>query len=115
MGMINFQKALVAAALMTNQTIANEDGKCYALTLSGGGSEGAWEAGVIWGLVNYGNIEDFEWEMVSGISAGAINTAGLIGFHPKDGVKNAQFLSDQWASIKNSDIMQLWGGATPTW
>ena len=28
---------------------------CTALVLSGGGSNGAWEAGVIWGLMNYGD------------------------------------------------------------
>ena len=50
---------------------------CHALVLSGGGSNGAWEAGVIWGLVHYGNPDDFKWDVVSGVSAGAINSAGI--------------------------------------
>lgn len=30
-----------------------------ALSLEGGGNKGAYEAGVIWGLMHYGNPEDF--------------------------------------------------------
>ena len=33
----------------------------YALALSGGANNGAWEAGVLYGLINYGNPEDFKW------------------------------------------------------
>lgn len=62
--------------------------------MSGGGANGAWEAGVVWGLMNHGNPEDFEYDMVVGISAGSINTIGMIGFDPKDGLANAQYLSD---------------------
>ena len=35
------------------------DKKCRALALSGGANHGAWEAGVMWGLLHYGNPEDF--------------------------------------------------------
>ena len=45
--------------------------------MSGGGVNGAWEAGVIYGLVHYGNPDDYKWDVVSGVSAGAINSAGL--------------------------------------
>ena len=50
--------------------------------LSGGGSNGAWEVGVLWGFVHYGNPADFEWDYMTGISAGAINTAGFVGWAP---------------------------------
>ena len=55
---------------------------CNALVLSGGGSNGAWEVGVLWGLVHYGNPADFEWDYLTGISAGSINTAGMVGWAP---------------------------------
>ena len=48
--------------------------------MSGGGSNGAWEAGVVWGLVHYGNSEEFQYDVVSGISAGSINAAAMAGF-----------------------------------
>jgi len=54
--------------------------KCNALVLSGGGSNGAWEVGVLYGLLHNGNPADFQWDHITGISAGAINTAGLVGW-----------------------------------
>ena len=62
----------------------------------------------MWGLMNYGNPSDFEYDVVSGISAGAINAAGLAGFAAKEGPESAQFLSDTWASLYNSEIWQTW-------
>lgn len=53
---------------------------CTALVLSGGGSNGAWEIGVLWGLLNYGDPDDFKYDVVSGISAGSINTLALAGW-----------------------------------
>lgn len=51
--------------------------------LSGGGSNGAWEVGVMWGLShNSTKPEDFAWDYVTGISAGAINTSTIAGFAP---------------------------------
>ena len=64
------------------------DGFCRALILSGGANNGAWEAGVLWGLANYGKEEDYYYDVVSGVSTGAINAAGLGAFSPND-VKKA--------------------------
>jgi len=62
---------------------------CRALVLSGGAVNGAWEAGILYGLVNYGDPTDFAYDVTTGISAGAINTAGLAGFAPEQGVESA--------------------------
>ena len=66
---------LVAIAMLAVQADAG-DKKCHALALSGGGVNGAWEAGVLWGLTHYGDPADYMWEVHSGISAGSINTIG---------------------------------------
>ena len=50
--------------------------------LSGGGSNGSWEAGVIWGLYHYGNLEDFAYDVITGVSAGAINSVAMAGWEP---------------------------------
>ena len=68
----------ILASIASNVASAAE--KCNALVLSGGGSHGAWEAGVLWGLLHNGNPADYEWDHVTGISAGSINTAGLVGW-----------------------------------
>jgi predicted acylesterase/phospholipase RssA len=67
--------------------------------MSGGANYGAWEAGILWGLTHYGNPEDFAWDIITGVSAGAINTAATVMFNVGDEVKMSEFLSDSWASL----------------
>lgn len=62
------------------------DGKCRALALSGGANYGSWEAGVMWGLVHYGDSADFAWDVITGVSAGAINVAATAVFATGDEV-----------------------------
>ena len=72
--------------------------------MSGGSNNGAWEVGVLWGLAHYGNPEDYYWDVVSGISAGAINTAGLAGWKPEEVIEMTEYMSDSWLSLSNEDI-----------
>ena len=84
------------------------DSKCRALALSGGANYGAWEAGIMWGLTHYGNPEDFAWDVITGVSAGAINTAATSVFAVGDEVKMSEFVSDTWASLTTEDIWVQW-------
>ena len=84
------------------------DKKCHALALSGGANHGAWEAGVMWGLLHYGNPEDFTWDVVTGVSAGAINTSVISVFETGDEVNMSEFVSDTWASLTTDMIWQNW-------
>ena len=72
--------------------------------MSGGGNKGAWETGVLWGLMNYGNPVDYEWDVVIGVSAGSINAFGVSGFAPEDGVEMTDFMSGLWHDLHTSDI-----------
>ena len=70
-----FGTALIAAV--------TEAKTCKALAMSGGSNKGAWEAGVMWGLAHYAeNPEDFAWDVISGVSAGGINTGFTAGWAP---------------------------------
>ena len=89
--------------------LASDKDHCYAIALSGGGNNGAYEAGVMWGLTHYGDPKDFEWDVVTGVSAGAMNTCGLAGFKPEDGLHATEVFSDFWASQVNENIYQSWG------
>ena len=44
----------ITASLYATQMVEAKE-TCRALVLSGGGSNGAWEAGVIYGLLHEGN------------------------------------------------------------
>ena len=70
--------SLFGAAMLAGAAAAKD--VCRALVLSGGGSNGAWETGVIYGFINNGNPSDFEWDVLSGVSAGSINTVALAGY-----------------------------------
>ena len=78
-------------ALLPAVSLANDH--CTALVLSGGGANGAWEAGVLWGLYHYGDPTDFEYDVITGVSAGAINAAASSGFAPEDGVAMSEYIS----------------------
>ena len=70
------------------------EGTCYALALSGGSNNGAWEAGVLWGFLHYGDPKDFEWAVVSGISAGSMNTAAMTPWAVGDEYAMTEWLTD---------------------
>ena len=76
--------------------------------MSGGGSNGAWEAGVIHGLLHQGNPEDYEWDVVSGVSAGSINAALLSPWEIGDELAASEWLVDKWLSLENSSIYTEW-------
>ena len=75
------------------------DTVCKALVLSGGASNGAWEAGVLWGLTHFGNEKDYSYDVVTGVSAGAINGAAL-ALWPIGSERNAtEFISQTWSNL----------------
>ena len=95
-------------ALMQNEAAAATQDSCKALVMSGGANNGAWEAGVLWGFVNYGNPEDFAYDVVTGVSVGSLN-AFLASAYPKGQEKEmVQFMSDTWLNLLNSDVWANW-------
>ena len=97
-------KSFTSLAAIASFVAADTEQTCRALVMSGGGNNGAWEAGILWGLANYGNETDFYYDIMTGVSAGAINAAGAAGFAPNDVKNTAQFLSDTWASLTTDQI-----------
>ena len=92
----------VALLSATSVAIANAKDTCNALVLSGGGSNGAWEVGVLWGLLHYGNPADFEWDWMTGVSAGSINTAGFAGWAVGQELEATEWLSDTFTTLTSS-------------
>lgn len=48
--------------------------KCRALTMQGGGVHGAYEAGVLQGLIDNLPPEETAWDFLTGVSIGSCNT-----------------------------------------
>jgi len=97
-------------AAISSAAIA-KDGKCHALVLSGGSNNGAWEVGVIWGLTHYGNAEDYAWDTVSGVSAGAINTGGIATWPTGTEYEMIEWLSDTWATMETDQVWTVRPGS----
>ena len=89
----------ITSGLLGNVILVEAAKTCKALVLSGGGSNGAWEAGVIWGLVHYGNPDDYKWDVVSGVSAGSINASAISVFAPGDEVAGSEYMVKTWGDL----------------
>jgi predicted acylesterase/phospholipase RssA len=89
---------------------ASDDEYCRALVLSGGANNGVWESGVIWGLVHYGDPTDYKWDVVSGVSAGAINSAGIALWELGTEVEMSEWLSTTYEYITTEDIWTMQPG-----
>lgn len=85
-----------------------------ALVISGGGSKGSFSAGAAWQLIHERGL----WfDVVSGVSIGAINTAMLAQARTHDELKDlAGLLGEAWFSIKGKrDIYRNWYSWAPDW
>ena len=102
-----FTKTLFTASLAAVATAASQD-TCRALILSGGGNNGSWETGVLWGLLNYGNPSDYTWDVVTGVSAGSINSSALAGWPVGQEFDAVQWMSDLWKNLHTSDVWKDW-------
>ena len=84
---------------------------CKALSMEGGGSHGGYEAGVIWGLVNGLSAEEVNWNVVTGISTGALNSGAVAQFPMGQEKEMADFVLGTWTLINGSyNIYQNWPG-----
>mmetsp|Transcript_17322 Transcript_17322/g.29135 ORF Transcript_17322/g.29135 Transcript_17322/m.29135 type:complete len:306 (-) Transcript_17322:238-1155(-) len=108
-------KITVAATLAALFGLAGAEEKssktCTALAMSGGGAKGAYEAGALWGLY-YGAKDKsaYQYDVATGVSAGAINTAALSVYAPGDEVNMLDFLSESWQNLENKDVYKNWRG-----
>jgi NTE family protein len=76
-----------------------------ALVHSGGGSKGAWGSGVISYLL--GDLQ-IHYDILCGVSVGAINCGFLSQFHKGKERESALKLSKLWSQINTSNIYRRW-------
>lgn len=82
--------------------------KKTALVLSGGGSRGAYQAGVLWGLsqICHDHERTLPMDIVTGASAGAIN-ASFIASHIHNEKNAAEKLCELWKKLKTDDVFEM--------
>ena len=104
---------LFLSIILAFSSLANSQAtkQCQALVLQGGGDKGAYESGVFWGLVyNAVNSENVKYDVVTGISAGAINAMGLSIYAVGDEVNAANFLNNTWRTLSRDSVYVYWAG-----
>ena len=72
--------------------------------MSGGANKGAYEAGVVHGLSHLLNGTDAHYDVVSGVSAGALNSAGIAMWAPEQPKEMSEWLVGFWKTV-NSDMV----------
>jgi predicted patatin/cPLA2 family phospholipase len=83
--------------------------KCYVIALEGGGDKGSYQVGALKGLVDNVPNNETKWDVVTGISVGSLNAAGLSIHDIGNEEEAVNFLLDHWRNIKGkSDIYQNW-------
>jgi len=85
--------------------------KCRAVALQGGGDRGAYEAGVLYGFVtNAENPSDFAYDVVTGISAGSINSLAMMIYPKGEELNMVEFLNNSWLATAQNDVFTQWPG-----
>ncbi len=100
--------SLTSLAILAGQLFTQVNGVCRAVAYSGGGSKGAWEAGATYGLMHALDPADLAWDVVSGVSAGAINAGGVAMYDPKDGKAMSEWLVSLWSSLTTATVYKDW-------
>jgi hypothetical protein len=84
---------------------------CQALAIEAGGDKGAYEAGALDGLINNAtNPLNVQWDVITGVSAGAINAGYISQFKIGDEKTMVQNLVSLWSQITSDNIYQSWDG-----
>jgi len=63
----------------------------------------------LWGMIDAAqNKSEYAYDVVCGVSAGSINTAGVALFAPGDEINMTNTLSSIWETITTKDIFKMW-------
>jgi hypothetical protein len=84
---------------------------CLSVSLEGGGSHGAYEAGALYTMAYTLPAASVAYDIISGISAGAINTGAMVQFPKGQEQAMATFMVNTWLTIGgNSSVYVQWPG-----
>ena len=80
------------------------------LVLSGGGAKGAYEAGAIYNLAHMLDPSEVGWDVMTGVSAGSINVAGMMQFPVGKEKDMADWLVNRWSKLTSAQVYKDWNG-----
>jgi predicted acylesterase/phospholipase RssA len=104
-------KAILLALLGGASAVINkpfQGDKCRALALRGGGTKGAYEAGVLKAMTEMLIPEEYAYDVVEGVSIGALNAGLIATFEVGDEKAAVDKLYDLWLSHPITDLWSNW-------
>ena len=108
------RKLFIVQLLIVFAVAARPD-KCRALVLQAGGDRGAYEAGVIGAFVDALPPEERSWQVLTGISIGAMSSYVFGHFPPEEDEAAAELLYYFWKDIAPQKLFVPWEKPLETW
>jgi len=79
--------------------------------MRGGGTKGAYEVGALKAIISELDPIEYQYDVVVGVSIGAINAA-IFALHPPGDEKKAlKELVELWETYKSQDMWRVWPGS----
>lgn len=100
-------KAL-AAAILASTVTAGPDGKCRVLAMRGGGIHGSFEVGVLKAFIDSLDPIDYRYDVLSGVSVGALNTGIMSIFEYGQEEDAVNFLESFYKDYLVQDFWEFW-------
>jgi predicted acylesterase/phospholipase RssA len=85
-----------------------EDGYCRALAMRGGGTKGIYDVGVLEAFLDNLPIEDIGYDVITGVSIGAVNGGTLAIFEKGDEADAIALLRTYWNDTSTDGLFQEW-------
>lgn len=101
-------KSVISLAGFVPLVAAGPNGKCRVLAMRGGGIHGSFEVGVLKAFTDTLAPEEYQYDIVSGVSVGALNTA-MFAIHKPGYEKEAvAFLENFYKKSLPQDYWDFW-------
>lgn len=109
---MSFSYLFCLAWFILSYVCAADDKKiCRALVLEGGGDLGAYEAGVLSGFIhNTQHPEDFQYDVLTGVSIGALNGLALAQYPIGQEMAAIDNLVNGWEIATQRNVIKSWPG-----
>jgi predicted acylesterase/phospholipase RssA len=99
---------LVCSILLLTLAVSADQDHCYGLVLEGGGDLGAFQAGALHELIHTFADKTVAYDIVTGISVGALNGAGLANFKQGEEIEASEFILDLWRGLSRDEVLKNW-------
>lgn len=107
-----FSCLLIISCILFVSKSQADDGKkqdkCRGLGLRGGGTKGAFEAGAFRAFVELMEPEEYAYDVIVGVSIGALNAAMISTFEKGHEKEASEFLWNQWYGTAATEIWSNW-------